>query len=89
MVDSTKRKKWSKGKSKEKSNNMVLIDRETYERVIKEVCKNKLLTPSNLTERFHISCSLAKKIFKNLVSYDLISEFKRSNKQSIYIKKNI
>jgi small subunit ribosomal protein S25e len=86
MIETAKRKKWSKGKSKEKSNNLILIDNENYDRILREIFKNKILTPSNLTERFHISCSLSKKILNDLVKQRLIVEIKKSNKQSIYIK---
>ena len=88
MVD-IKRKKWSKGKSKEKSNHLVFIDNENYERILREIFKNKVLTPSNLTERFHISCSLSKKILKDLAKKKLIVHIKECNKQSIFVKNNL
>nr|UXY87748.1 40S ribosomal protein S25 [Cryptomonas curvata] len=88
MSEKAKRKKWSKGKSKEKTNNLILIDSENYDRILREIFKNKVLTPSNLSERFHISCSLSKKILKDLANKKLIFELKKSSKQSIYVKNN-
>jgi small subunit ribosomal protein S25e len=88
MTEAIKRKKWSKGKSKEKANNLILIDNENYERILREIFKNKVLTPSNLTERFHISCSLSKKILNDLAKKKLIIEMKKSSKQTLYIKNN-
>ena len=88
MVENTKRKKWSKSRSKEKTNNMVLIDKDIYERILKEIIKNKVSTPTVLIERFHITHSLAKKIFNELVNLNMVLEYTRSSKQSIYLKKD-
>ncbi|KAJ4868196.1 40S ribosomal protein S25 [Raphanus sativus] len=41
-----KKKKWSKGKQKEKVNNMVLFDQATYDKLLTEAPKFKLITPS-------------------------------------------
>ena len=37
-----KKKKWSKGKVKEKLNNAVFFDQDSYGKLIKEIPKNKL-----------------------------------------------
>ena len=41
-----KKKKWSKGKVKEKLQNLVLFDKATYDKMIADVPKQKLITPS-------------------------------------------
>ncbi|KAG6415029.1 hypothetical protein SASPL_122430 [Salvia splendens] len=46
-----KKKKWSKGKQKEKVNNMVLFDKGTYDKLLTEAPKYKLITPSVLSDR--------------------------------------
>ncbi|KAK4600182.1 hypothetical protein RGQ29_010020 [Quercus rubra] len=46
-----KKKKWSKGKQKEKVNNMVLFDQGTYDKLLVEAPKYKLITPSILSDR--------------------------------------
>merc|ERR1711879_710374 len=43
-----KKKKWSKGKLKEKVNNQVLMDEATHEKLYSEVPKYKLITISIL-----------------------------------------
>lgn len=49
--------KWSKGKQKEKVNNMVLFDQATYDKLLSEVPKYKLITPSILSDRLRVhSC---------------------------------
>merc|ERR1719427_2282588 len=41
-----KKKKWSKGKTRDKLNNAILFDKPTYEKLLKEVPSYKLITPS-------------------------------------------
>ncbi|KAK8971346.1 40S ribosomal protein S25-3 [Platanthera guangdongensis] len=43
--------KWSKGKQKEKVNNAVLFDQATYDKMLVEVPKYKMITPSVLSDR--------------------------------------
>ncbi|XP_063938570.1 uncharacterized protein LOC108198964 isoform X1 [Daucus carota subsp. sativus] len=42
--------KWNEGKQKEKVNNMVLFDKPTYDKLLSEVPKFKLITPSILSD---------------------------------------
>ena len=46
--------KWSKGKVREKLNNMVCFDQNTYDRMMKEVATFKLVTPSAISERLKV-----------------------------------
>ncbi|KAF3972670.1 hypothetical protein CMV_003849 [Castanea mollissima] len=63
-----KKKKWSKGKQKEKVNNMVLFDQATYDKLLVEAPKYKLVTPSILSDRMRISGSLARRAIKDLMA---------------------
>ena len=49
-----KKKKWSKGKSRDKLNNLVLFDQNTYDKLYKEVPTYKLITPSIVSERLKV-----------------------------------
>merc|ERR1711875_113010 len=55
-----KKKKWSKGKVRDKLNNLVLYDKATYDKLYKEVPSYKLITPSVVSERLKIRGSLAR-----------------------------
>merc|ERR1711892_1135000 len=44
------KKKWSKGKSRDKLQNMCLFDKPTYDRVLKEVPNYKVITPSIVSD---------------------------------------
>lgn len=46
--------KWSKGKQKEKVNNMVVLDQATYDKIFVEASKYKLTTPSVLSDRMRV-----------------------------------
>ena len=49
-----KKKKWSKGKTRDKLNNLVLFDKNTYDKLYKEVPTYKLITPSIVSERLKV-----------------------------------
>lgn len=58
--------KWSKGKVRDKLNNLILFDKATYDKFIKEVPTYKLITPSVVSERMKIRGSLAKQALRAL-----------------------
>ena len=61
-----KKKKWNKGKMREKINAKVLFDEDGWNRLQAEVPKMKLVTPSALVERLKINSSLARAACKFL-----------------------
>merc|ERR1712002_839935 len=67
-----KKKKWPKGKVRDKLNNLVLFDKPTLEKLMKEVPSYKLITPSVVSERLKIRGSLARFALKELESQGLI-----------------
>lgn len=74
----SKKKKWSKGKMREKLNSKVLFDEDGWTRLLAEVPKMKLVTPSALCERLKVNASLARAACRYLqeviVSYVLVPE---------------
>lgn len=58
--------KWSKGKVRDKLNNLVLFDKATYDKLYKEVPSYKLITPSVVSERLKVRGSLARAALKEL-----------------------
>jgi len=81
-----KKKKWSKGKVREKVNNLVLFDKTTYDRLISEVPSYKLITPSILSERLKINGSLARRALKELESQNLIKPVAKHSAQLIFTR---
>ncbi|GER42266.1 40S ribosomal protein S25 [Striga asiatica] len=89
-----KKKKWSKGKQKEKVNNMVLFDKATYDKLLSEAPKYKLITPSVLSDRLRyeivtmmmISGSLARKAIRELMARGLIRMVSAHSSQQIYTR---
>lgn len=59
--------KWSKGKVRDKLNNQVLFDNPTYEKLLVEVPKYKLITPSVVSERLKVRGSLARRALNELL----------------------
>eukprot|EP01018_Ginkgo_biloba_P008518 Gb_29693 [translate_table: standard] len=81
-----KKKKWSKGKQKEKVNNMVLFDQASYDKLLSEAPKYKLITPSILSDRLRINGSLARKAIKDLMARGSIRMISTHSSQQIYTR---
>ncbi|XP_058451961.1 small ribosomal subunit protein eS25 [Malaya genurostris] len=81
-----KKKKWSKGKVRDKLNNQVLFDKATYEKLYKEVPAYKLITPSVVSERLKIRGSLAKRGLRELCVKGLIKQVVHHHAQVIYTR---
>lgn len=81
-----KKKKWSKGKQKEKVNNMVLYDQPTYDKLLSEVPKLRLITPSILSDRLRITGSLARASIKELLERGVIRLVSGDARQVIYTR---
>ncbi|KAJ3677946.1 hypothetical protein LUZ60_001749 [Juncus effusus] len=81
-----KKKKWSKGKQKEKVNNAVLFDQATYDKMLTEVPKFKQITPSILSERLRVNGSLARRAIKDLMARGAIRMVAAHSSQQIYTR---
>ncbi|CAG8488213.1 3587_t:CDS:2 [Paraglomus occultum] len=80
----TKKKKWSKGKIKDKANNAIILDTATYEKLHKEVPLYKLITPSVLVDRHRVNGSLARAIIREFEEKGLIRKISTHGSQLIY-----
>ncbi|KAK4052207.1 40S ribosomal protein S25 [Microbotryomycetes sp. JL221] len=80
------KKKWSKGKVKDKSNNAVICDKATFDRIIKEVPTFKLISQSVLIDRLKINGSLARVAIRHLEKEGLIKPIVHHNAQLIYTR---
>ncbi|GAA5924756.1 hypothetical protein JCM10213_000435 [Rhodosporidiobolus nylandii] len=69
---SAKKKKWSKGKVKDKANNAVVCDKATFDRIMKEVPTFKMISQSVLIERMKVNGSLARVAIQHLTKEGLI-----------------
>merc|ERR1712208_20059 len=81
-----KKKKWSKGKTRDKLNNLVLFDKNTYDKLYKEVPTYKLITPSIVSERLKVRGSLARRALIELMEKGLIKQVVAHSSQMIYTR---
>merc|ERR1719347_210083 len=81
-----KKKKWSKGKTRDKLNNLVLFDKNTYDKLYKEVPTYKLITPSIVSERLKVRGPLARKALIELQDKGLIKLVVAHSSQMIYTR---
>ncbi|KAF9995937.1 40S ribosomal protein S25, partial [Modicella reniformis] len=78
--------KWSKGKVKDKANNAVILDKPTYDKLMKEVPTYKLISPSVLVDRLRVSGSLARLAIRELAKQGLIVPVSTHGAQLIYTR---
>merc|ERR1712242_314778 len=84
----SRKKKWSKGKVKEKLANMVMFDKPTYDKMLKEIPKAKLITPSVVSERLKVNGSVARQAIRHLEEKGLIAHVcEKHHAQMIYTRK--
>ncbi|KOS13406.1 ribosomal protein s25 [Malassezia pachydermatis] len=81
-----KKKKWSKGKVKDKAQNAVYLDKALYERVIKEVPTFKMITPSILIDRLKINGSVARLAIRHFEREGQIKRLIHHHGQLVYTR---
>jgi small subunit ribosomal protein S25e len=81
-----RKKKWNKGKTREKINAKVLFDEDTWTRFMTEVPKMKLVTPSALIERLKVNGSLARAALRYLEKEGKLTKIEGHHKQLIYTR---
>ncbi|KAL9056645.1 MAG: hypothetical protein Q9162_002816 [Coniocarpon cinnabarinum] len=60
------KKKWSKGKVKDKANHAVVVDKSISEKLNKDVQSYRLITVATLVDRLKINGSVARHALKEL-----------------------
>ncbi len=81
-----KKKKWSKGKNRDKVDNKVLFSKEQWERFNSEVPKMKLITVSTVVEKLKISGGLARRALNEMAEEGQIRAVCVSRAQRIYTR---
>ena len=81
-----KKKKWSKGKARDKVDNKVLMSKEQFDRLYSEVPKMKLITVSAVVEKLKVSGGLARRSLRLLANENLIRPVLLSRAQMIYTR---
>lgn len=81
-----KKKKWSKGKSRDQVDNKVLMSKEQYDRLYSEVPKMKLITVSAVVEKLKVSGGLARRALRQLEKEEKIRAVLLSRAQMIYTR---
>jgi len=83
----TKKKKWSKGKLREKKSHRVVFNKALLDKFISEVPKKqKVITIYSLVENYKINCSLARRGIKELVNKGLVDPVQASGSYCVYTK---
>ncbi|CAO1617392.1 unnamed protein product [Sympodiomycopsis kandeliae] len=81
-----KKKKWSKGKVKDKAQNLVVLDKPTYDKILKEVPTYKMISQSVLIDRMKINGSLARVAIQHLEREGQIKRVVHHHGQLVYTR---
>jgi len=81
-----KKKKWSKGKLREKKAHATVFNKALFDKFLSEVPKKAVITIFNLVESYKINCSLARKGLRELVKRNLITAVAPSGTYCVYTK---
>merc|ERR1712203_647905 len=83
----SQRKKWSKGSVNEKLANSVMFDSSTYEKMLQEIPKAKIVAPSVVSERLKVNGSVARLAMRGLEEKGLIRHVgEKHHGQMIYTR---
>ncbi|KKY23876.1 putative 40s ribosomal protein s25 [Phaeomoniella chlamydospora] len=80
------RKKWSKGKVKDKAQHAVVLDKALSDKLNKDVQAYKLVTVAVLVDRLKINGSLARKALNDLEERGVIKKVVGHARGSIYTR---
>ncbi|KAL4934539.1 S25 ribosomal protein-domain-containing protein [Aspergillus undulatus] len=80
------KKKWSKGKVKDKAQHAVVLEKQTAERLNKDVQSYRLITVATLVDRLKINGSLARKALADLEEKGQIKKVVGHSKMNIYTR---
>lgn len=78
------KKKWSKGKVKDKAQHAVILDKTTAEKLYKDVQSYRLVTVAVLVDRMKINGSLARQCLLDLEEKGMIKPVTTHSKMKIY-----
>jgi small subunit ribosomal protein S25e len=80
------KKKWSKGRVKDKAQHAIVLDQDKFDRIIKEVPTFRFISVSILVDRMKIGGSLARVAIKHLENEGLIKPVSKHATQLIYVR---
>ncbi|KAG8847031.1 hypothetical protein FRB96_001681 [Tulasnella sp. 330] len=81
-----KKKKWSKGRVKDKAQHAVTLDKTLYDRIMKEVPGFRFISIAILIERLKINGSLARRAIRHLETEGLIKRIVHHHSQLVYTR---
>ena len=80
------KKKWAKGRVREKINNLVVLDQKLHDRLFKEIPKLKVVTINTMTEKLKVNGSLARACIRELVSLGHLKPVFTNNRISVWTR---
>jgi len=82
-----KKKKWSKGRVREKKNNAIIFSPVSYETAMKDIPRMKNITTATVSEKLRITGSLAQRFIRKLAKSGHILKVYDSTGFLLYTRK--
>merc|ERR1712130_610191 len=82
----SKKKKWAKGRVKEKKNNAAILLPDEYETALKEIPKMKAVTVATVSEKLRITGSLAYRLIMKMAKEGTLTRVVKSRGFLLYKK---
>merc|ERR1712113_832027 len=80
----SKKKKWSKGRSREQANHKVLLESEgEWASIQKDLSSMKVITAATMIERFGVNGSLARSLMKKAAAEGIIKSVESADCKSL------
>ncbi|CCH45931.1 40S ribosomal protein S25 [Wickerhamomyces ciferrii] len=80
------KKKWSKGRVKDKAQHIVILDQEKYDKIVKDVPTFRYISVSVLVDRLKVGGSIARQAIQQLEREGQIKRISRHSSQLIYTR---
>jgi len=81
------KKKWSKGKVKDKAQHVVLMEKTIHEKLMKEISTSRVITVATIVDRLKINGSLARRCLKELQEAGHITQIIRHHAFQLFTRK--
>eukprot|EP00389_Voromonas_pontica_P014244 GDKH01022057.1.p2 GENE.GDKH01022057.1~~GDKH01022057.1.p2 ORF type:complete len:120 (+),score=44.40 GDKH01022057.1:35-361(+) len=84
-----RKKKWSKGKTREKLNNAVMLTKALYDKLVVEIPKAKLITVSVISDRLKVNGAVARQCIRELETKGLIRPVGEHHQAQLIYTRNV
>ena len=76
--------KWGRVKEFESIERALIVDKDQKEKMLKEIPKQKVITPTSICQRYQVRMHVAKELLKELEASGIIAFHKKTSYTKVY-----